>query len=229
MELHNQVRKLQATRKEILSLKELADDLSREIAHRLHTYMKECGTTFEVVAKRAGLTQHALVNWVVGNQTHRIPCEIVMKIWNATTPTPTQKFSYSHQMKKLPIEGWNNSDKEIARQIGCSKFSVRRFRLENRKPKFTFDETTDWEKPNQDIAKDAGCCERTVRNARRARSLPRAPSKERKRGWADVALENVSNPQWENLTNEAIAQLRACSKTSVREYRIKNNKPKRRK
>lgn len=97
------------------------------------------------------------------------------------------------------------------------------------KVKFIFDFVTDWDRPNNVIAEEFGCDERTVRNARRVRGLPFAPPKEKDPSWVQMVLDDCKDLVWQELGNARLAQVLGCSTTSVREYRIKNNKPKRRK
>jgi len=95
------------------------------------------------------------------------------------------------------------------------------------KVKFNFDTVTDWNRTNLDLAQEFGCDERTVRNARRARGLPFAPPKEKDKSWVQSVLDGTPDSLWQQLGNARLAQVLGCATTSVRNYRIKYNKPNR--
>ena len=87
-----------------------------------------------------------------------------------------------------------------------------------------FDTITDWNQTNEAIAAQIGCCDRTVRNARRARGLPRAPARTIRTDLKEK-LPRISYKAWEAFNNRQMAKVLGCSVTSIRLFRITNNKP----
>lgn len=128
MEIHNHVRKLKAARAEAKKQDALARKLSTEIAERVKAHIKQSGSTIAHVSTRSDLPYPTLINLIWGNMTHCLTGEEVMKIWDAAIPTKGQKFKHTFKMRQLPKKDWEKTDKEIARQLGCSASSVRNFR-----------------------------------------------------------------------------------------------------
>lgn len=90
--------------------------------------------------------------------------------------------------------------------------------------KVDFSGITDWTQTNEAIAGQLQCCEKTVRKARRERGLPRAPDKTIRTELKEK-LPQISDRAWKQYSNVDIAHIIKCSKSAVRVFRTKHNKP----
>lgn len=91
--------------------------------------------------------------------------------------------------------------------------------------KVDFSSITDWTQTNDAIAEQLQCCTKTVRSARRARGLPRAPDKTIRTELKEK-LPRIRDRAWKTYSNLDIALILKCSKSAVRVFRTKHNKPK---
>jgi hypothetical protein len=124
MQIEEYSRRLRSAQNAAKAQNKIAQDLAMKVADVLKARVKQEGTKITDVATRSGIPFTALINWVWGGQTHNLPHAEVLKIWRAAKARPGQKVDYSKQLRRLPLEAWQETNKVLACRIGCSRNHV---------------------------------------------------------------------------------------------------------
>lgn len=124
MQIEEYARRLRSAQNAAKEQNKIARELAIKVADILKAHVKKQGTKIADVAARSGIPYPTLINWVWGEQTHNLPHAEVVKIWRAATARPGQKVTYSQKLRRLTVEDWQESNKVLARRIGCGPAQV---------------------------------------------------------------------------------------------------------
>ena len=137
MDIQNQLKQLKAARTELKKQSQIAHVLSVQLAEDVKLHIKSHGLTIAEVSMASGVPYPQLVNLFWGNSTHLLTADIVAKVWKAAIPNEKrkQRIKYTFKLSQLPREDWKESNKVLAKRVGCCQSSVSQYRRKLFSPK----------------------------------------------------------------------------------------------